>query len=190
MNSLILRGDHDGIATLTINRPEKLNALSKEVFETLDEHLEAIARDTRNVGVVVLRGAQRNFSAGYEMSEVLEYVKAGRQTSLPLGSHQHFPREPTAAGDFGGRRTLLDWRTGVGARRGSHRRERIGAVLRRIRPLGPDADLGPHSALATPDRHGQGKRDDAHLAQLLRPGRRRPCTWPTSASPTSISRRS
>jgi enoyl-CoA hydratase/carnithine racemase len=76
MNSLILRENTHGVAILTLNRPEKLNALSKGVFEALDEHVEAIARETKTIGLVVLRGAQGNFSAGYEMSEVLEYVKA------------------------------------------------------------------------------------------------------------------
>jgi enoyl-CoA hydratase/carnithine racemase len=76
MSSLILREDKHGLAILTLNRPEKLNALSKDVFEALDEHVETIARETKTIGLVVLRGSQGNFSAGYEMSEVLEYVKA------------------------------------------------------------------------------------------------------------------
>jgi len=76
MNSLVLRNDEQGVATLTLNRPEKCNALSKEVFEALDEHVEAIARETRTIGLVVLRGAGDNFSAGYDMAEVLQYVKA------------------------------------------------------------------------------------------------------------------
>ena len=76
MNSLILRENKHGVAILTLNRPEKLNALTKGIFEALDEHVEAIARETKTIGLVVLRGAQGNFSAGYEMSEVLEYVKA------------------------------------------------------------------------------------------------------------------
>ena len=76
MNSLILRENKHGVAILTLNRPEKLNALSKDIFEALDEHVEAIERETKTIGLVVLRGAQGNFSAGYEMSEVLEYVKA------------------------------------------------------------------------------------------------------------------
>src|ERR1700744_668405 len=76
MSDLVLREDHDGVATLILNRPEKLNALSKDVFEALDEHVHAIGRQTKTVGVVVLRGAQGNFSAGYDMAEVLEYGKA------------------------------------------------------------------------------------------------------------------
>jgi enoyl-CoA hydratase len=76
MSSLVLREDQNGVATLTLNRPEKLNALSKDVFEALDEHVHAIARETKTIGVVVLRGARGNFSAGYDMNEVLDYVKA------------------------------------------------------------------------------------------------------------------
>jgi enoyl-CoA hydratase len=76
MTDFILREDKDGVATLTLNRPEKLNALSKEVFEALDEHVDSIRRETKSVGVVVLRGARGNFSAGYDMNEVLQYVRA------------------------------------------------------------------------------------------------------------------
>ena len=76
MNSLIVRQDNDGIATLTLNRPEKLNALSKAMFEALEEHVDAIARETKTVGVVVLRGAGGNFSAGYDMAEVLNYTRS------------------------------------------------------------------------------------------------------------------
>jgi enoyl-CoA hydratase len=77
MNDLVLREDSHGVATLTLNRPEKLNALTKEVFEALNEHVETIARDTKTIGLVILRGAGAHFSAGYDMTEVLEYVRAG-----------------------------------------------------------------------------------------------------------------
>jgi enoyl-CoA hydratase len=76
MTDLILREDKDGVATLILNRPEKLNALSKEVFEELEVHVDSLRRETKTVGVVVLRGAQGNFSAGYDMNEVLQYVRA------------------------------------------------------------------------------------------------------------------
>jgi len=77
MNDLVLRNDHDSIATLTLNRPAKLNALTKEMFEELDAHVMAIARETRTIGLVVLRGAQGHFSSGYDMEEVRQYVEAG-----------------------------------------------------------------------------------------------------------------
>jgi len=76
LNGLVLRENQKGAAILTLNRSEKLNALSKKVFEELDKHVEAIARETRTIGLVVLRGAGGNFSAGYDMAEILEYVKA------------------------------------------------------------------------------------------------------------------
>jgi enoyl-CoA hydratase len=76
MTDLVLREDQRGAATLTLNRPAKLNALTKEMFEALDAHVEAIARNVRTVGLVILRGAGGNFSSGYDMAEVLEYVKA------------------------------------------------------------------------------------------------------------------
>jgi enoyl-CoA hydratase len=76
MNNLVQRANSAGVATLTLNRPEKLNALTKEVFEELNVHVEAIARASKTIGLVVLRGAGANFSAGYDMNEVLEHVKA------------------------------------------------------------------------------------------------------------------
>jgi enoyl-CoA hydratase/carnithine racemase len=76
MNNLVRRDDSGGAATLTLNRPEKCNALTKEVFESLEAHVDALARETKTVGLVILRGAGANFSAGYDMSEVLEHVKA------------------------------------------------------------------------------------------------------------------
>ena len=76
MSNLVRREDSAGVATLTLNRPEKLNALSKDIFEELELHVDAIARSTKTVGLVILRGAGANFSAGYDMQEVLEHVRA------------------------------------------------------------------------------------------------------------------
>jgi enoyl-CoA hydratase/carnithine racemase len=76
MSDLVLREDRHGAAYLTLNRPDKLNALSKEMFEALDRHLRVIARATKTVGLVIVRGAGGHFSAGYDMEEVLSYVRA------------------------------------------------------------------------------------------------------------------
>src|ERR1700684_1484345 len=76
MSHLVLREDKDGVATLTLNRPQKLNALTKDTFEALNVHVTAIARETRTIGLVILRGADGHFSAGYDMREVLDNVKA------------------------------------------------------------------------------------------------------------------
>lgn len=66
----VTRTDTDGIATLTLNRPEALNALSPSLFVELRGHLEAIAADVESVGVVVLRGAGRSFSAGNDIKAI------------------------------------------------------------------------------------------------------------------------
>jgi enoyl-CoA hydratase len=75
-SELVLREDRHGAAILTLNRPVKLNALTKDMFEVLDRHVDAIGRDVKKTGLVILRGAGGNFSAGYDMAEVLEYVRA------------------------------------------------------------------------------------------------------------------
>jgi enoyl-CoA hydratase len=76
MSDLVVREDRDGTAYLTLNRPETLNALSKEMIERLEEHVDSIARAVKTVGLVVLRGAGGNFSSGHDMNEVLSQVKA------------------------------------------------------------------------------------------------------------------
>jgi enoyl-CoA hydratase len=76
MSTLVLRENRDGLAVLTLNRPEKLNALSKDLIDCLEDHVDKIARETKTVGLVILRGAGDNFSAGHDMDEVLAQVKA------------------------------------------------------------------------------------------------------------------
>jgi enoyl-CoA hydratase/carnithine racemase len=75
MNGLVLRDDNQGVATLTLNRPDKLNALSKDLFEELEDHIDMIARDTKRTGLVILRGAGGTFSSGYDMAEVADLVR-------------------------------------------------------------------------------------------------------------------
>lgn len=56
----ITRYDAAGLCTLTLNRPEKLNALDTPAFEELNAHLIALEKDER-IGCIVLRGAGRGF---------------------------------------------------------------------------------------------------------------------------------
>ena len=51
---LVIRTDRDGLATLTLNRPAKLNALTPGLFVQLRAHLDALAQDD-SIGCVVLR---------------------------------------------------------------------------------------------------------------------------------------
>src|SRR3954451_12564018 len=69
MGDLVLRADRDGWTQLTLNRPDKLNALTVAMFAELREHVMAL-RDDDAVGCVVLRGAGRCFSAGHDLSDI------------------------------------------------------------------------------------------------------------------------
>lgn len=55
----------DGVATITLNRPAVLNALTTELAATLAEHVETAARDAA-VLLVVVRGAGRAFCSGMD----------------------------------------------------------------------------------------------------------------------------
>lgn len=68
--TLVTRTDRDGAATLTLNRPDKLNALNVELFKDLDAHVRALANETDTVGLVIVRGAGRCFSAGHDLSDI------------------------------------------------------------------------------------------------------------------------
>jgi len=70
MTALVLREDRDGLATLTLNRPDKLNALTVAMFAELLAHVEAIERQTDSVGLVVVRGAGKCFSAGHDLADI------------------------------------------------------------------------------------------------------------------------
>ncbi len=68
MSELVIRQDAGRVARLTLNRPDKLNALNIELFQALEAHIADIERAP--VGVVVLRGAGKCFSAGHDLSDI------------------------------------------------------------------------------------------------------------------------
>ena len=69
MTDLVIRANSDGCAYLTLNRPEKLNALTVAMFERLRVHVDAIAQ-VESVGVVVLGGSGKCFSAGHDLADI------------------------------------------------------------------------------------------------------------------------
>jgi enoyl-CoA hydratase/carnithine racemase len=70
MTQCILREDRDGLCTLTLNRPDKLNALDTATFEELDAHCAALEGEVASVGCVVLRGSGRAFCAGADIGGI------------------------------------------------------------------------------------------------------------------------
>lgn len=61
--------EDDHVVTITLNRPERLNALNDALVESLANTLAAIPSDAR---VVVLRGAGRAFSSGHDLKAASE----------------------------------------------------------------------------------------------------------------------
>ena len=59
-----------GIATITFNRPERLNALTFEVYRELTDTFAAL-RDERDVRVVVITGAGRAFCSGGDVHDII-----------------------------------------------------------------------------------------------------------------------
>lgn len=72
----LLSDTEHGIATLTLNRPHKLNAVTPEMVELLDAVLAAAIADPA-VRVIRLRGAGRAFCAGYDLEWAAELMHAG-----------------------------------------------------------------------------------------------------------------
>jgi len=83
--SLVLVEKADRIAWITLNRPEKLNALNNEVLRTLDVIFADLEQDP-DVGVVVLTGAgEKSFVAGADITELKHLDAAGARVQALLG---------------------------------------------------------------------------------------------------------
>ena len=90
-------GTDDRVARITLNRPDKMNALSQELMYELDDALH-ILEAREDIRVIIVRGAGRTFSAGYDLA-------------APRGSDaiaRQFNRE-----DPQGRRLAMNIRSGM-----------------------------------------------------------------------------
>jgi enoyl-CoA hydratase/carnithine racemase len=65
----LVRTDHAGVATLTLNRPQQYNALDASLIDALQKAVDDIARD-ESVRVVVIAGAGKAFCAGHDLKEL------------------------------------------------------------------------------------------------------------------------
>ena len=90
--SLVLKSLEDGILTLTIHRPEALNALNGNVIGALSAALEA-AQENREVRVIVLTGAgDKAFVAGADIKEFADYDQAQGEELARRGQRDLFDR--------------------------------------------------------------------------------------------------
>jgi enoyl-CoA hydratase/carnithine racemase len=65
----LIRSDKDAVATLTLNRPQTLNALSDAMLAALSDALASLAADP-SVRVVILRARGKAFCAGHDLKEM------------------------------------------------------------------------------------------------------------------------
>ena len=182
---LIYEVDKEHVCWLTLNRPEKLNAMNLQLIAELQAGLLRADRD-EDVNVVVIRGAGRGFCAGHDLDEdaaeerssIYEY----RRPLLPpvRGIHD------ALADNKAGHRLDPQIRDRQGLRavalvRCLHRHRGHTARLQR----GPLRRLGPLHVPALAGQHEDGQGTCCSRAASLQ--RRRPRSW--ASSPRSWRRR-
>ena len=166
----------DGIATITLHRPERLNAWTPVMGREMAEAFRAADRD-RDVRAVILTGAGRAFCAGADMDFFAGQIRGGGGTGAAGGDGpgrvEEFPAlmqqmsKPTIAAINGyalGRRLHDD-----AALRRPPRRGRGEARLS-LPAHGRDGRAGLHLPAAAPGRHRPRLR--AHVHRQAVSGRR------------------
>ncbi len=83
----VLLDMQDGVATITLNRPEVLNALDLPMAEALVRAIQ-VCMDDDGIRAVLMTGAGRGFCAGGDMKAAWEHIQAG-------GDPHHFFRDLT-----------------------------------------------------------------------------------------------
>jgi len=69
----ILVEDNDGIATIIINRPSKLNALNRVTIQELNDALENLKNDKNSKVIIITGSGEKAFVAGADISEFADY---------------------------------------------------------------------------------------------------------------------
>ena len=74
----LLYEERGHVAIITLNRPERLNAISREMLEALSAQLIACQREPE-VRVIVLTGAGRGFCSGLDLVDQQQRMSRGRR---------------------------------------------------------------------------------------------------------------
>ncbi|MGD0190045.1 MAG: enoyl-CoA hydratase [Rhizomicrobium sp.] len=82
----ILYGVDERIATITLNRPDRLNAYTGQMADSLKRAM-ADANEDRDVRSIVITGAGRGFCAGADMDVLSQHASAGHHTSQSAATH-------------------------------------------------------------------------------------------------------
>ena len=91
-DSLVLKQLDSGILTLTINRPDSLNALNKQVIDALSAAIES-AQDNRDVRVIIVTGSGgKAFVAGADIKEFADFTPEQGRDLAKRGQRDLFDR--------------------------------------------------------------------------------------------------
>ena len=91
MYKTLLTEIENGTFIVTINRPDKLNALNKDVFSDLDEVIDNIYQNREIKSAIVTGAGNKAFVAGADISEFLE-LDASEATELSGRGHKVFDK--------------------------------------------------------------------------------------------------
>jgi len=91
--STLLTSLDNGILTITINRPDKLNALNKDVFTDLDNVLDMVADNTDIKTVIITGAGPKAFVAGADITEFAGLDKAAAMALAKRGQDVFFKIE-------------------------------------------------------------------------------------------------
>jgi enoyl-CoA hydratase/carnithine racemase len=81
VDPLLLSQTQDGVRTLTLNRGERYNPLSREMLAALEQSLDETANDA-SVRVVVIAGAGKGFCAGHDLKQIRAHPDAAWHREL------------------------------------------------------------------------------------------------------------
>ena len=84
---LVIRTDSGGVSTLTLNRPEKLNALNPSLFVEFRQHVDAIAND-ESIGCVIVFVPDMTSVRFHQMS-MLPLSILSQRLSMPLNNFRN-----------------------------------------------------------------------------------------------------
>jgi 2-(1,2-epoxy-1,2-dihydrophenyl)acetyl-CoA isomerase len=90
MADVLLVDRTNGVATLTLNRPESMNSLSVELKQALATAVDEVARDG-SVRAVVITGAGRGFCVGQDLREHAALLEAGDPAPLNTVTEHYNP---------------------------------------------------------------------------------------------------
>jgi len=102
MYQTLLTELNDGIFTITINRPDKLNALNKQVFDDLDQAMDHVYANAEIRAVIITGAGSKSFVAGADIAEFSSFnneqaFQLSRRGQLVFDKIENAPKPVVAA---------------------------------------------------------------------------------------------